>query len=282
MAVYAIGDVQGCYDPLRRLLDKLGFDPAVDLLWLTGDLVNRGPKSAETVRFVKSLGDAAVTVLGNHDLTLLAIAAGHIKSGNKDTYHDVLDAPDAHELIDWVRHLPLLHHDHDLGYTLVHAGLPPQWNLPQAQACATEVEATLRGPGCNDFLAHMFGPEPHVWRDELAGIERLRFTVNALTRMRFCSPDGGLSLDQKGAPSSQPPGLKPWFEVPGRRSASLNIVCGHWAALGYYRAPGVYALDSGCIWGQHLTALRLDAPEPPCCVDCEEMRKHKNHADRGI
>lgn len=282
MAVYAIGDVQGCFDPLRRLLDKLDFDPGRDRLWLTGDLVNRGPKSLETVRFVRGLGATAVTVLGNHDLTLLAIAAGHVKPGKKDTFHDVLDAPDAAELIDWIRHLPMLHHDDALGFTMVHAGLSPHWDLALARTCAAEVEAVLRGPDHADFLAHMFGSEPRVWHDELAGEERLRHIVNVMTRMRFCGPDGSLSFDQKGPPGSQPPGLKPWFELPGRRNAGLRLITGHWAALGYHRAPGLYALDSGCIWGQHLTALRLDAVEPPCCVDCYEMRKTKNRADQGI
>lgn len=282
MAVYAIGDVQGCFEPMRRLLDKLNFDPAKDRLWLTGDLVNRGPQSVETLRFVRQLGDAAISVLGNHDLTLLAVAAGHVKPGKKDTFHDVLDAPDAQELLDWVRSLPMIHHDAKLGYTMVHAGLSPLWDLDTALACGREVEAVLRGPGLQDFLAHMFGSEPRIWRDELQGHERLRCIVNTMTRMRFVGPDGSLCHDQKGPPGSQPAGLVPWFQIGWRRNASLNIITGHWAALGYYRAPGIYALDSGCIWGQHLTALRLDANEAPCCVDCAAMRKVKNHADKGI
>ncbi|MDS4019161.1 MAG: symmetrical bis(5'-nucleosyl)-tetraphosphatase [Candidatus Competibacter sp.] len=263
MAVYAIGDVQGCHDPLRRLLDLLRFDPTVDTLWLVGDLVNRGPHSVEVLRLVRELGDRAVAVLGNHDLTLLAVAAGQVKPKRKDTFHTILDAPDRAELLDWLRRRPLLHHDPTLGFTMVHAGLPPQWDLALAHRCAAEVEATLRGPRCEQFLERMFGGEPRRWRDDLVGYDRLRFTVNALTRMRFCTADGTLSFSEKGPPGSQEPGLLPWFSVPRRRNADLHIVFGHWAALGYYRAPGIYALDSGCVWGNRLTAIRLDEPGGP-------------------
>lgn len=263
MAVYAIGDIQGCYDPLRRLLDLLRFDPATDHLWLVGDLVNRGPRSVEVLRLVHGLGERAVVVLGNHDLTLLAVAAGQVKPRRKDTFHTILDAPDRDELLDWLRRCPLLHHDAELGFTMVHAGLPPQWNLALARRCAAEAEATLRGPRCEDFLARMFGGEPRRWRDDLTGYDRLRFTVNALTRIRFCTANGTLSFSEKGSPGSQGAGLLPWFAVPDRRNADLNIVFGHWAALGYYRAPGIYALDSGCVWGNRLTAIRLDAPGAP-------------------
>jgi bis(5'-nucleosyl)-tetraphosphatase (symmetrical) len=263
MAVYAIGDIQGCYDPLLRLLDLLRFDPATDTLWLVGDLVNRGPQSVEVLRLVHSLGERAVVVLGNHDLTLLAVAAGQVKPKRKDTFHTILDAPDRGELLDWLRRRPLLHHDAALGFTMIHAGLPPQWDLALAQRCAVELEAILRGPDCEAFLARMFGGEPRCWRDDLAGYDRLRFTVNVLTRMRFCTADGTLSFTEKGPPGSQEPGLLPWFAVPGRRNADLNLVFGHWAALGYYRAPGIYALDSGCVWGNRLTAIRLDEPGVP-------------------
>ena len=263
MAVYAIGDIQGCYDPLLRLLDRLRFDPAADLLWLVGDLVNRGPHSVQVLRLAQGLGERAVVVLGNHDLTLLAVAAGQVKPKRKDTFHTILAAPDHSELLDWLRRRPLLHHDPALGFTLVHAGLPPQWDLALAQRCAAELEATLRGPDYEDFLARMFGGEPRCWRDDLAGYDRLRFTVNALTRMRFCTADGVLSFSEKGPPGSQESSLLPWFAVPGRRNADLNLVFGHWAALGYYRAPGIYALDSGCVWGNRLTAIRLDEPGAP-------------------
>lgn len=258
MAVYAIGDIQGCYDPLRRLLEVVQFDPAADTLWLVGDLINRGPQSVEVLRFVRNLGERAVVVLGNHDLTLLAVAAGHVKPKRKDTFHSIIDAPDCAELLFWLRQRPLLHHDPLLGFTMVHAGLPPQWDLAVAQDCAAAVEATLQGTDCSAFLKLMFGSEPTRWRDDLAGYDRLRFTVNALTRMRFCTGDGKLSFTEKGAPGSQALGLIPWFAVPGRRSANLNIIFGHWAALGYYREQGIFALDSGCVWGNRLTAIRLD------------------------
>ena len=260
MAVYAIGDVQGCYEPLCRLLDQLRFDSSCDQLWLTGDLVNRGPESGKVLRLVRSLQEAAVTVLGNHDLTLLAVAEGFVKARRKDTFHDILDASDAAEYIDWIRHWPLLHHDANLGFTMIHAGLIAQWDLAQAQACAAELEDTLRGPAYREFLAHMFGQQPEHWDNNLAGIERLRCIVNICTRMRFCTASGRLDFKAKGAPGSQPSGLMPWFQMPGRRNADLNIIFGHWAALGYYREPGIYALDSGCVWGQQLTALRLDLP----------------------
>lgn len=263
MAVYAIGDIQGCYDPLRRLLDLLRFDPATDSLWLVGDLVNRGPHSVGVLRLVRGLGDRAVAVLGNHDLTLLAVAAGQVKPKRKDTFHSILDAPDRDELLHWLRYRPLLHHDPTLGFTMVHAGLPPQWDLALAQRGAAELEAVLRGSRYVEFLGRMFGGELRRWRDDLSGDDRLRFIVNALTRLRFCTIDGGLSLSEKGPPGSQGKGLLPWFAVPERRNADLNIVFGHWAALGYYRAPGVYALDTGCVWGNRLTAIRLDQPAAP-------------------
>ena len=263
MAVYAIGDIQGCHDPLRRLLDLLRFDPAADTLWLVGDLVNRGPRSVEVLRLLHGLSERVVAVLGNHDLTLLAVAAGRVKPKRKDTFHSILDAPDRAELLDWLRRCPLLHHDPALGFTMVHAGLPPQWDLALAQRCAAEVEGVLRGPLCDEFLGRMFGGEPRRWRDDLTGYDRLRFAVNALTRMRFCAEDGTLSFSEKGPPGSQRPGLWPWFAAPDRRSADLDLVFGHWAALGYHRAPGIYALDSGCVWGNRLTAVRLDEPGVP-------------------
>ncbi len=263
MAVYAIGDIQGCHDPLRRLLDLLRFDPAADTLWLVGDLVNRGPHSVEVLRLLHGLSERVVAVLGNHDLTLLAVAAGRVKPKRKDTFHSILDAPDRAELLDWLRRCPLLHHDPALGFTMVHAGLPPQWDLALAQRCAAEVEGVLRGPLCDEFLGRMFGGEPRRWRDDLTGYDRLRFIVNALTRMRFCATDGALSFSEKGPPGSQRPGLWPWFAAPDRRSADLDLVFGHWAALGYHRAPGIYALDSGCVWGNRLTAVRLDEPGVP-------------------
>ena len=263
MAVYAIGDIQGCYEPLQRLLELLKFDPATDRLWLVGDLVNRGPHSVEVLRLVRELDQQVTTVLGNHDLTLLAAAAGQVKPKRKDTFHAILEAPDRDELLDWLRRCPLLHHDMELGFAMVHAGLPPQWDLTLAQRCAHEVEAALRGPESELFMARMFGGEPRRWQDDLVGYDRLRFIVNALTRMRFCAADGTLSFAEKGPPGSAGIKLMPWFAAPGRRNADLNIVFGHWASLGYYHAPGIYALDSGCVWGNRLTAIRLDEPEAP-------------------
>jgi bis(5'-nucleosyl)-tetraphosphatase (symmetrical) len=258
MAVYAIGDVQGCLEPLQRLLDELNFDPAADTLWFAGDLVNRGPESVAVLRLVYGLGEHALTVLGNHDLSLLAIAAGVGRRGRHDTVDDVLSAPDAKELLDWLHHRPLLHHDAGLGFTLVHAGLAPAWDLATAQACARELEAALRGSEYHDFLADMFGNQPERWTDDLAGIDRLRCITNHFTRMRYCRFDGSLDLRAKNPPGQQPQGLVPWFELPWRRNRDLDIVFGHWAALGHYRAPGIHALDSGCVWGGRLTALRLD------------------------
>lgn len=272
MALYAIGDVQGCYHALLRLLDVLRFDPSQDTLWFTGDLINRGPQSLPVLRLVHSLGARGVTVLGNHDLTLLAAAEGYVRLRRKDTFHCVLEAPDRAVLLDWLRHRPILHYDPELNATLVHAGLAPQWDLHQAQACAAELERVLQSPDYGAFLAQMFGSEPRIWRDDLQGIERLRFIVNCFTRMRYCQEDGTLNFSEKGPPGSQPPNLMPWFQVPGRRNANLRIVFGHWAALGYYRCQGIYALDSGCAWGNQLTAVRLTGDEAVYCVECEEMR----------
>jgi len=269
MAVYAIGDIQGYFDPLRRLLDALRFDPAVDRVWLVGDLVNRGPSSLEVLRFVKGLGEAATAVLGNHDLHLLAVQHAARPRKRRDTLRQVLDASDRDELLGWLRHRPLLHHDPGLGYTLVHAGLAPQWDLATAQACAREVETALRGPEYARFLEQMYGDQPDRWSDTLAGWDRLRFITNCLTRMRYCDVEGRLDLDAKGSPGAQPAGLVPWFRVPGRRHAGLRVVFGHWSQLGLMLEEEVIALDTGCVWGGALTAARLDGPERrPVSVDC--------------
>jgi bis(5'-nucleosyl)-tetraphosphatase (symmetrical) len=268
MAVYAIGDIQGCFDEFRRLLDKLRFDPGGDRLWLVGDLVNRGPHSLEVIRFVKHLGDSAVMVLGNHDLHLLAVAALEEPLKRRDTFQSALYAHDRDELLNWLRHRPLLHHDAEIGFTLIHAGLPPQWDLAQAKACAVEVEEVLRGPNYRHFLRHMYGDEPALWSESLTGWDRLRFTVNCLTRLRYCDAQGRLELAYSGAPGTQPYGYMPWFTVPKRRSADMKIVFGHWAALGLHLEKGIYALDSGCVWGGALTALRLDKEGERLQVPC--------------
>ena len=257
MAVYAIGDVQGCFTALLALLDRLHFDRTRDRLWFAGDLVNRGPQSLEVLRFVKALGDGAVTVLGNHDLHLLTVAYGRGRRKPKDTFTDVLTAPDRDDLLTWLRHRPLLHHDATFGMTLLHAGLPPQWTLAMAQAYAAEVEAVLRSPAYLLCLDNLAGQAPDQGVAASDKWERLRYITHCLTRLRFCDATGRLNAEATGPPGSQPPPYLPWFAIPHRASANLNIVFGHWAALGLYHAPGVYGLDTGCVWGGTLTALCL-------------------------
>lgn len=269
MAVFAIGDVQGCFDELQRLLEKLNFDPDKDQLWFTGDLVNRGPKSLETLRFVRDLD--AVSVLGNHDLHLLAVAEGFQAERPRDTMRTVLDAPDASELLDWLRHRPLVHYDAELGYLLVHGGLPPEWNLDAALNSAREVEVALRSANYRELLRDMYGNEPARWNENLAGIERLRYIINAFTRIRYCTADGRLDFTHKGPPGSQPPDLLPWFEVPGRKNAELDVLFGHWSTLRDSKTPRAFALDTGCLWGGKLTALRIDDEERlKVSVGCEQ------------
>ena len=259
MAIYAVGDVQGCYQPLQELLKKICFDPALDRLWFTGDLVNRGPQSLEVLRFVKGLGDRAICVLGNHDLHLLAVAAGTIKPKKRDTLDALLSAPDRNELLHWLRSRPLLHHDDRLGYTLIHAGLLPLWTLDDAQRLAQEVEIVLRGAGAENLYRHMYGDLPDHWAEKLRGVDRLRVIINAFTRLRYCDLDGNLDLRPKGPPGTQPPDLLPWFQVPSRRSRDRRIIFGHWSTLGLWNADNVIGLDSGCLWGGALTAVQLDA-----------------------
>ena len=269
MAIYAIGDIQGCFDALRRLLDKVGFDPALDRLWSVGDLVNRGPGSLETLRFFKGLDDAAVAVLGNHDLHLLAVHAGTQPVKKKDTFQSLLAADDVDDLMDWLRRRPLMHLDRTHGVAIAHAGLAPQWDIDTARACAAEVEAILRGPRYRDLLDAMYGDEPQSWNATLTGIARHRFIINAFTRMRYCDVNGRLDLKQKGAPGSEPRGLMPWFDVPGRRSTDTRIVFGHWSTLGLVTRPDVLALDTGCVWGGRLTVARLDTREDDItAIDC--------------
>ncbi len=257
MATYAIGDIQGCYDSLRRLLENCAFDPVKDRLWLVGDLVNRGPKSLETLRFIKSLGSAALTVLGNHDLYLLMVAEGGAKfRGKDDTIQSILDAPDCAELLGWLRQQPLCHTEGD--YCLVHAGLLPQWTAARARELAREVEAKLQGPDFHDFVMNLWGSEPAGWSDDLTGWPRLRVVVNAMTRMRFCTRFGIMEFKAKGKLSNAPVGHLPWFELPDRQSAESVLVTGHWSALGLKITQNLLALDSGCLWGGHLTAVRLE------------------------
>jgi bis(5'-nucleosyl)-tetraphosphatase (symmetrical) len=252
MATYAIGDVQGCFDELQALAAQLQFDPARDRLWFVGDLVNRGPKSLEVLRYVRSLGAAAVTVLGNHDFHLLCLAEGFARKRADDTLDEVLAAPDVKELLAWLRARPLMYAEP--GMAMVHAGLLPQWSIDKALALAHEVEAALRGPEYREFLRHLYGAEPRAWRDDLAGWDRLRVIVNAMARLRFCTAQG--EMDMKGKGTDARPGFRPWFEL--RPAGERPIVCGHWSALGLKLSERLAALDTGCVWGGSLTALRLE------------------------
>ncbi len=256
MATYAIGDIQGCFAEFQELLVLCGFRRREDRLWLVGDLVNRGRQSLETLRYVKSLGSSAVTVLGNHDLHLMAVSEGLEKSREGDTLDAVLAAPDRDELLAWLRSRPLLHHEN--GFVLVHAGLLPQWDIAAASGLATEVEARLRSPNYRKFLSRLYGSKPDHWSEDLKGMDRLRVIVNSMTRLRFCSAEGVMEFKSKGEVKNSPPGYMPWFDVPGRRSADAVIVCGHWSALGLKLDDRLMAIDSGCVWGGKLSAVRLD------------------------
>jgi bis(5'-nucleosyl)-tetraphosphatase (symmetrical) len=260
MAIYAIGDVQGCFKPLLTLLEKISFDPKQDKLWFTGDLVNRGPHSLETIRFVKGLGKSAITVLGNHDLALLAVAlAARPFQKTHFNFQDILNASDKIELISWLQHQPLLHHDTTLGYTLVHAGLYPAWDLPLCRALAKEVEEVLQGKEAITFLQQLYQEEPTCWDPTLTGWDRLRFITNCFTLMRFCSSEGELEFHTKGNAPAAPHGFFPWFAVPNRKTKDLKIIFGHWASLqGKCDVPNLFPLDTGCVWGNCLTALRLE------------------------
>lgn len=278
MATYAIGDVQGCYGELMALLDLIRFCPRTDTLWFTGDLVNRGPNSLAVLRYVKSLGERAVTVLGNHDLHLLAIYSGHSKLRKDDTLSEILNAEDCDELLTWLRHRPMLYRDAGLDISLLHAGLPPQWTMEQAQQCAIEVESILRGDRHSKYFENMYGNKPGRWKPSLTGWDRMRFITNCFTRLRYVDSDGRLCLGAKGPIGSQPLGCMPWFLHPARQTQEATCVFGHWSTLGFYQGDGVIALDSGCLWGGKLTAARLDM-EPgqrqPLQVPCNAARQPK-------
>lgn len=263
MASYAIGDVQGCYPELQRLLEKVRFDPARDRLWFCGDLVNRGGESLATLRLIHELRDSSVVTLGNHDLSLLAIAQRRpdAQARVNPELREVLFADDAPVLFEWLRSQRLLHHDETLGWTMVHAGLAPSWTLRQAQRSAQEVERELSSPRHPRLLKNLFGNRPAAWSSRLQGIERLRASINTFTRMRFCDVQGNIDFDGKGVPGTQKPGLYPWFSVPGMRRRDTRVVCGHWSALGQFAGLGVHAIDTACVWGGTLTALQLDAEE---------------------
>jgi bis(5'-nucleosyl)-tetraphosphatase (symmetrical) len=255
MARYLVGDLQGCEAPFGRLLAKVGFSPSRDALYVLGDLVNRGPASAAVLRRLIGYGDAARCLLGNHDLSLLAVAHGHRAPHRNDTMDDILAAPDRDAMLEWLRHRSMALHAH--GILMVHGGVLPQWDAAQVLSLAAEVEAVLRGPGLDDFLSQMWGNRPDRWDDGLAGADRLRVVVNALTRLRFCTPEGVMDLKASGRLDQAPPGTMAWFDVPGRRSAGVTIAFGHWSTLGYLRRPDLISLDTGCVWGGCLSALRL-------------------------
>lgn len=262
MAVWAIGDLQGCYDATRQLLDRIRFDPARDRLWFCGDLVNRGGQSLETLRLVHSLRDCSEVVLGNHDLSLLAIgqrSPDEKRKVNPDLQRVVL-ADDAEILLDWLRLRKLVHADRELGWMMIHAGLSPKWTTALAEGYAREVEKTLHGNDYRKLLRNMYGDKPN-WSTGLSGFDRQRAIINVLTRMRYCTPRGRMAIEEKGAPGAQAQGLYPWYEVPGRVERDLKIVCGHWSTLGLMIGHGVHAIDTGAVWGGKLTALQLDTDE---------------------
>ena len=271
MAVYAIGDVQGCYSRLARLLDKIQFDQTCDKLWFCGDLVNRGPESLQTLRFVRSLGQSAITVLGNHDLHLLAIFHTGTAVSESSSLAEILTSPDCEELINWLQSQPLVHYDEKLKFLLVHAGIHADWDIPQAIKYANEVEKVYQCDNSKYFFRQMYGDQPDRWSDDLKGIKRLRCITNILTRLRFYTPDGRLEYKAKGSPRQHASaGLTPWFERNLRLNSPVRIIFGHWSTL----KVGVYgqhfAIDGGCVWGRRFYALEIDATEPRWFeVDCK-------------
>lgn len=271
MATWAIGDLQGCHAPLMRLLDRIDFIPGQHRLWLVGDLVNRGPDSLEVLRWVRAQGDAVCTVLGNHDLHLLARASKRTTLRARDTLDPVLQASDADELIDWLRRRPLASFDASFDALLVHAGVPPGWDIATTLREAQRVEEVLCSPDWRDLMGVLYGDKPDRWSPTLSGYNRLRFTINALTRMRFCRSDGSLDMKAKGPPGSQASGLVPWYEHPQAAWGATRLVVGHWSALGCTRRANLVTLDTGCYWGRSLTALRLDrADAQPVSEPCRK------------
>lgn len=259
MATYAVGDLQGCLQPLKCLLERVDFDPQRDSLWVAGDLVNRGPESLECLRFLYSMRNSLQVVLGNHDLHLLAVARGHKDPHTSDTLDDIILAPDSKKLLNWLSQHPLVYRDKELGYTMVHAGIPPQWSVKKARQYSKEVEAVLQSDHIDDFLSDMYGNQPDLWDEQLNGMKRLRCITNYFTRMRFCSSEGRLELKCKNNPQNPPAGFAPWFSHKKRAAKKDNIIFGHWAALeGKTEEKHVFALDTGCVWGGALSMMRLD------------------------
>jgi bis(5'-nucleosyl)-tetraphosphatase (symmetrical) len=263
MSTYAIGDLQGCYSELQDLLDKINFDETNDQLWFVGDLINRGPDSLACLRFVKSLGSNAKTVLGNHDLHLLAVANKVRKPHRKDTFDEILDAKDSKKIFDWIRQQPLLVNNPELNYTMVHAGLPPQWTLEQAKELAKETESLLQSKQFDDFIQNMYGDQPDTWSKKLKDDDRHRFIINAFTRTRYLDKDNKLDMKETCAPGKQNKSLIPWYSISDRKTKKDKIVFGHWSTvlLGNeknFKKYNVYPLDTGCLWGGELTAMRLE------------------------
>lgn len=259
MAIYAVGDIQGCLKPLHCLLEQVGFNKNTDQLWCAGDLINRGPESLETLRFIRSLEQSATIVLGNHDLHLLAAAMGQGRTKAKDTLDEILSAPDKKQLVDWLLQQKLIHTDENQQWVLVHAGIPPIWTVSQALTYAQEVENVLRSDNTNLFFANMYGNEPAVWNESLTGAERWRIITNYLTRMRFCSHNGELELTCKLGADQAPKGYEAWYKLPNKLQPEQTVLFGHWAAInGETNHPQLIALDTGCVWGRTLTLFRLD------------------------
>ncbi|PSJ18217.1 symmetrical bis(5'-nucleosyl)-tetraphosphatase [Nitrosomonas supralitoralis] len=256
MATYAIGDLQGCFTAFQRLIELIRFDPVQDKLWLVGDIVNRGPDSLSLLRYIKQAGDVILMVLGNHDLHLLMVAAGKAKNHPSDTIQPILDAPDRDELLHWLRHQKLFHAEGQ--YAMVHAGLLPSWSVSQAEQLAREVESALQQDNFQELLALMYGNDPDHWQNEWTDHRRLRVIINAMTRMRVCTLEGKMNFTYKGNIQSIPFGYFPWFSIPHRLSQNSTVICGHWSALGLYLTDNLIALDTGCVWGGQLTAIRLE------------------------
>ena len=275
MAVYAIGDVQGCFKELEQLLRKIHFNPNIDQLWLVGDLVNRGPQSLETIQFIQSLDERAHCVLGNHDIHLIACYIGAKTCKPTSTLKQILEHHDVNNIVNWLRCRPMLHYDADINWTMVHAGLLPQWDLNKAQQCAHEVESKLRSNDYATFIAGVYGETPNQWNEQLANEDRWRVIINAFTRLRLCDQEGHMDFAFKGPLNEKPYNLHAWFDVP-RKSEKLNIVFGHWSALGLKQTANLLGLDTGCLWGGELTAARLDCEIPEIySVDCEAKHKIK-------
>ena len=272
MAIYAVGDIQGCYDSLRALLDKAEFDPSTDMLWSVGDLINRGPKDYEVLNFCMALGDSFNAVLGNHDLHFLAVALGYQKRKSGDTFKKVLKSSNLDEITHWLRQRPLAHYDKARNALLVHAGVPPQWSAKKTVKLAREVQqAVADDEQSRLYFANMYGDDPRIWKKDLTGVKRWRIITNYLTRMRFCNRKGRIDLKSKAGVDQAPKGYMPWFAVPDRKTAEKNLFFGHWAALmGKTNHPNVYALDTGCVWGGEMTLVDIENPTKRISVDCVE------------